>query len=401
LIPWPKKGKRFSLYFALAAICATSDVHAQSNENDRLVFNHGRALLIGISKYENGAWPDLRDVTQDIALLQKGLGPHFARIDVLPNPKTSEIRKALEALAQDKTLDRIFVYYSGHGFTDYKHNFVGYITGSDTPSQEANPDKAVQGAIGMQAIDNILESASAVQIMVAFDSCFSGTIFESKIFTTPPLKIQEDEIIKNLLRRPVISYITAGKENQPIPENSLFARVLISAISGRADYWGNGFVTGPDIGVYAYNEIYRVTAGRNTPIVGNSRSEDRKHSEFVFAVPGGVRKPVRIAGSMGFFDWDRYNFNPETMQKIQQAAEMYRGRPQSVKVQITGFTDRGGRTFDQNVELSNREANAAAAALERLGVTRDDLVVNARGDKYQRIGLDNAPSDRRVEIVVP
>jgi outer membrane protein OmpA-like peptidoglycan-associated protein len=366
------------------------------------MFHHGRALLIGVSAYVKGSWPDLPDVSRDIALLQKGLGPHFARIDVLSNPKTSDIRRAIEAVAQDKTLDRIFVYYGGHGFTDYRHNFAGYITGSDTPSFDAAPQKAVQDALGMQALDNILEAASAKQIMVAFDSCFSGTIFDSKTFTTPPIKLEEDAIITNLLHGPVISYITAGKENQPIPENSLFARAFLAAISGKADYWGNGFVTGPDIGIYAYNEIYKQTGGANTPVVGNSKSDDRNHSEFVFAVPGGVRKPVRVAGSMAFFDFDKYNLTPETMQKIQEIAGMYRDRSsQSVKVQLTGFTDRGGRTFEQNMELSNREAKAAAAALERLGIPRDDMVINARGDKYQRIGLDDEPRNRGVEMVVP
>jgi outer membrane protein OmpA-like peptidoglycan-associated protein len=237
--------------------------------------------------------------------------------------------------------------------------------------------------------------------MVAFDSCFSGTIFNSKTFTTPPLKIDEDAIINNMLHRPIITYITAGGQNQRIPENSLFARAFLSAIGGEADYWGNGFVTGPDIGIYAYNEIYKQTGGANTPIVGNSKSDDRNHSEFVFAVPSGVRKPVRVKGSMAYFDWDRYDITPEAQQLIQQVAIMYRGRSQSVKVQITGFTDRGGRTFEQNVELSNREANATANSLAALGVARDDMVVNARGDKYQRIGLDPDPRNRRVEIVVP
>jgi outer membrane protein OmpA-like peptidoglycan-associated protein len=276
---------------------------------------------------------------------------------------------------------------------------AGYITGSDTPSYDAAPETAIQGALAMQAIDNILESASAMQIMVAFDSCFSGSVFDSKIFTTPPLKIEEDAIVRNLLRRPIISYITAGKENQTIPANSLFARAFLSAINGEADYWGNGFVTGPDIGIYAYNEIYRQTSGANTPLVGNSKSDDRNHSEFVFAVPSGVRKAVQVKGSVGFFDFDRYNLTPEIIQAIQGAAQMY--RVLSGKVFITGFTDREGRSFEENVRRSLREINAVANVLSALGVARADMVFNPRGDKYQRIGDDNDPRNRRVEIVVP
>jgi len=390
------------LFCALAAICATANAYAQSAENDRLMFHHGRALLIGISTYANGSWPDLPSVSQDITLLQEGLRPHFARIDVLSNPNTSDIRRALEALARDKTLDRIFVYYSGHGLTDYRSpDFPGYITGADTPSQQAAPDKAVHSSLGMQEIDSILEKASAMQIMVAFDSCFSGSIFNSQTFTTPPLKIDEDTIIQNMLHRPIITYIAAGKESQPIPANSLFARVFLSAIRGKADYWGNGFVTGPDIHAYAYNEIYRETGGHVTPIVGNSRLDDRNHSEFVFAVPGGVRTPVRVKGAMIYYEFDRYNITPEGEHFIEQIAQMYKGGSESAKVQITSFTDREGRTFEENVARSGRQAFAVATRLATLGVSRDDLVINARGDKYQRIGSDNDPRNRRVELVVP
>src|SRR5207245_7663560 len=96
-----------------------------------------------------------------------------------------------------------------------------------------------------------------------------------------------------------------------------------------------------------------------------------------------------------FFDWDKYNITPEGMQIIQLAANQYRSGG-SVRLQVTGYTDLSG-SAGYNQRLSERRAAAVAAALERLGVQRSDMVVTGRRMNDPRVptapGL-RAPQNR-------
>ena len=103
-----------------------------------------------------------------------------------------------------------------------------------------------------------------------------------------------------------------------------------------------------------------------------------------------------------FFDWDKYNITPEGMQIIQLAANQYRSGGR-VTLQVTGYTDLSG-SAGYNQRLSERRANAVAAALERLGVPRSDMVVTGRGMNDPRVPTApgvREPQNRRVEIVFP
>ena len=103
-----------------------------------------------------------------------------------------------------------------------------------------------------------------------------------------------------------------------------------------------------------------------------------------------------------FFDWDKYNITPEGQQIIQLAANQYRSGGR-VTLQVTGYTDTTG-SAGYNQRLSERRANAVAAALERLGVPRSDMVVAGRGMNDLRVPTPpgvREPQNRRVEIVFP
>ena len=72
-------------------------------------------------------------------------------------------------------------------------------------------------------------------------------------------------------------------------------------------------------------------------------------------------------------------------------------------LQVTGYTDLSG-SAGYNQRLSERRANAVAAALERLGVARGDMVVAGRGMNDPRVPTPpgvREPQNRRVEIVFP
>jgi len=103
-----------------------------------------------------------------------------------------------------------------------------------------------------------------------------------------------------------------------------------------------------------------------------------------------------------FFDWDKATITNEGMQIIRQAADAYRAGG-SVRIQVTGYTDRSGSP-GYNQRLSERRANAVAAALTRLGVPRNQIAVSGRGENDNRVPTADGvrePQNRRVEIVFP
>ena len=103
-----------------------------------------------------------------------------------------------------------------------------------------------------------------------------------------------------------------------------------------------------------------------------------------------------------FFDWDKYNITAEGQQILVLAANQYKSGGR-VQLQVTGYTDLSG-SASYNQRLSERRANAVAAALERLGVPRSDMVVTGRGMNDPRVPTApgvREPQNRRVEIVFP
>jgi len=103
-----------------------------------------------------------------------------------------------------------------------------------------------------------------------------------------------------------------------------------------------------------------------------------------------------------FFDWDKYNITPEGQRIIALAADHYKAGGR-VQLTVTGFTDTTG-SASYNQRLSERRANAVAAALERLGVPRSDMIVSGRGMNDLRVPTPpgvREPQNRRVEIVFP
>jgi OOP family OmpA-OmpF porin len=112
--------------------------------------------------------------------------------------------------------------------------------------------------------------------------------------------------------------------------------------------------------------------------------------------------PITRRVFMVFFDWDKSTITQAGMQVIQQAADAFRaGAP--VQIQVTGYTDASG-SVGYNQRLSERRANAVAAALTRFGVPRQSMAVGGRGKNDQRVPTADGvrePQNRRVEIVFP
>jgi OOP family OmpA-OmpF porin len=102
-----------------------------------------------------------------------------------------------------------------------------------------------------------------------------------------------------------------------------------------------------------------------------------------------------------FFDWDRYNLTDRARQIIAEAATNAQ-RTGTTRIEVAGHADRSG-TPQYNQRLSQRRADAVAAELERRGIPRTAMTIQAFGETRPLVPTADGvrePQNRRVEIVL-
>lgn len=111
--------------------------------------------------------------------------------------------------------------------------------------------------------------------------------------------------------------------------------------------------------------------------------------------------PVPARSFLVFFDWDRATLTDRARQIIGEAAAASRSAP-TTRIEVAGHADRSG-TPQYNQRLSQRRADAVAAELERQGVSRAAMVIQAFGETRPLVPTADGvrePQNRRVEIVL-
>ena len=114
-------------------------------------------------------------------------------------------------------------------------------------------------------------------------------------------------------------------------------------------------------------------------------------------------EPVQIPRAfLVFFDWDDASLTPEARDIIASAAQ-YAQNGGISRIDVTGHADRSG-TDQYNIGLSKRRAEAVMAEFARLGVSRDAIGVEWKGEREPLVATGDGvrePQNRRVEIVFP
>jgi outer membrane protein OmpA-like peptidoglycan-associated protein len=111
--------------------------------------------------------------------------------------------------------------------------------------------------------------------------------------------------------------------------------------------------------------------------------------------------PVPARTFLVFFDWDRADLTDRARAIIAEAAQNAQ-RTGSARIEVAGHADRSG-TPQYNQRLSERRAQAVAAELERRGVARSAMVIQAFGESRPLVPTADGvrePQNRRVEIVL-
>ena len=268
-------------------------VKTQSGERIKLYDDYS-ALVIGAGDYEH--WPKLPGAVRDareVAVVLRSLG---FKVKLVLNPTSVELKKWLNELPYDQGFkaDRgLLIYFAGHGETEElaNHKKLGYIVPVDSPLMSSDPRGFTRTAVSMSDMEDVALRIKSRHVLMAFDSCFSGSIFA--------LGRAAPKYITNKVAQPVRQFVTAGNEKEIVPDRSMFKRVFVDGIQGEADHDKDGYITGSELGMYLQRYVVTYTNDAQHPQFGRIRDPDLDKGDFVFALKqtGGVPPPLPSAAA--------------------------------------------------------------------------------------------------------
>jgi uncharacterized caspase-like protein len=218
-----------------------------------------------------------------------GLEPYFETVEIELNPSVAKIRERMQEFLLDqwnKPDERLFVYYSGHGFTAFNktsRDNDGYITGSDTPG------KVAAKAVSFYEFDDWSRITSARHVLMVFDSCFSGSLFETMGPEQEPTHNEFDSV-RSLLRKPMRYYITAGRKTEEVAADSTFAKLLLRGLRGGADFFHEGIISAEELGIYLFHEVPKYSPRPQTPQYKSIGNATLSEGQFFFLTTPTVAK---------------------------------------------------------------------------------------------------------------
>jgi len=288
------KKATFLLIFSVLAILVISS-HASAltrgisvvskNGQTLDLYNDYQALVVGIGDYK--WWPNLPNAVNDAKEVAGKLKKIGFKVKLVLDPTSREMKTVLNELAYktgNKENRAVLFYYAGHGETETlaDKSKMGYIIPTDCPTIVHNPMGFASHAISMRDIESASLRMKAKHVLMLFDSCFSGSLFA--LVRAVPDDITEKSTL------PVRQFITAGREDEQVPDKSMFKRCFLIGLDGHADLTGDGYVTGSELGMYLSDKVVNYTHRRQHPQYGKINNPDLDQGDFIFALMGSERK---------------------------------------------------------------------------------------------------------------
>ncbi len=244
-----------------------------------------RALVVGISDYDK--WPDLPFAIQDAEEVTSKLDKMGFQVKLVTNPTSREFKKILSEMTykMGKEPNRaVLFYYAGHGETETMADGtkMGYIIPKDCPPLKGDPVGFDTHAVSMRDIESVSLRMKSKHVLMLFDSCFSGALFS--LVRAMPVDITEKSAL------PVRQYITAGNENEQVPDKSMFKRCFLIGLDGAADMTGDGYITGSEMGMYLADNVVNYTRRQQHPQYGKINNPNLDQGDFIFIPPKTLEK---------------------------------------------------------------------------------------------------------------
>ena len=240
------------------------------------------ALVVGCGNYRAG-WPRLPHPVADAREVAATLKSLDWTVELLEDPGWDRLDMALNQLitgpgrSKDKA---VLFWFSGHGHTleEADGTKLGYIVPVDAPMPKKDEIGFMRRAIDMRQIETVAKRIRSKHVLMVFDSCFSGALF-TMVRAAPSHYIEEK------ISEPVREFITAGRENEKVPDRSVFKVVFIQGIKdGYADFNRDGYVTGEELGAYLQEKVINYSRKAQHPQFGKINNPMLDKGDFVFVL---------------------------------------------------------------------------------------------------------------------
>ncbi|MGD8765029.1 MAG: caspase family protein [Desulfobacteraceae bacterium] len=255
---------------------------ATGTEKEIRLYSGYYALVIGCGDYQRG-WPSLPNPVKDAMQVAALLSSMGWTVDVLKNPDGNTFQRTLNKLVAGPGRNRdmaILLWFSGHGHTieEADGTKLGYLVPVDAPDPNKDLFGFLERAISMRRIETVSKQIRSKHVLMAFDSCFSGAIFQM-VRSRPSPYIQEK------VSYPVRQFITAGMENEQVPDKSVFKDVFIQGIKeGFADLNKDSYITAQELGAYLQEKVTNYSRRSQHPQFGKINNPKLDKGDFVFVL---------------------------------------------------------------------------------------------------------------------
>ncbi len=273
-----------TLVFDISAQRGAGNVKIQ-NENGQTqeirLYEASYALIIGASSYNNG-WQKLSGVKDDITAVNKILTRHGFTVETVTDPTSDNLLSIINRFVNQHGFvenNRLLIYFAGHGYTETGGDGrkFGYIVPVDAPDPTKNRIGFQQKAVTMDEIETVARRIRSKHALFVFDSCFSGSLVSrSKTFVPP--------VINYLAAQSVRQFITAGSDNQEVPDESVFRQMFVRGLEGEADANKDGYITGTELAVYLQEKVIYYRGEMQTPQYGKIRDPKLDRGDFIFTI---------------------------------------------------------------------------------------------------------------------
>ena len=255
------------------------------------LYSKSHALVIGIDDYANG-WPRLSNAIKDARAIARELERNGFDVTLKTNLNSSALDRSLKEFFAIKGSDpeaRLFLWYAGHGHTE---DGEGYLIPSDAPRPDGS-GRFRLSALSLRRIGEYVRLAQSKHAFGVFDSCFSGTVFESAR-ALPPAAVTRATTL------PVRQFLTSGDAGQTVSDDGTFRELFIRALRGeeRADANSDGYVTASEMGLFLSDRVTNLTQSKQTPRYGKLRDKDWDRGDFVFQL-ASVAPTRKVSNSSG------------------------------------------------------------------------------------------------------
>ena len=257
------------------------------------LYEQSYALVIGASEYDRGkGWARLPGVLQDVREVSAALKEHGFKVEEVLNPTRAGLEQALWKFVGDygqTANNRLLVYFAGHGATIKTEDGrdLGYVVPCDAPLP-ANKGAFKQAAFSMESFQNLAKQIESRHALFVFDSCFSGSLFHSTMRSVP-------NHIMSKMASPVRQFITAGTQEQAVPDKSIFREQFVRALRGEADGNNDRYVTGTELGVFLEDRVTEHSRRTQTPQWGKILDPGLNKGDFVFSLLKPGESPPQVA----------------------------------------------------------------------------------------------------------